>query len=97
MKSNEHYYFNEIFPELDPLDLRVKQGNKEIKLMTYRYPPSANFKESKGIIFYLHAYGTYGEKCAFFFKNLAHSGYDCFALDLRGFGHSGGERGFMES
>ena len=50
------------------------------------------------MIFYIHGYGGYSGRMAYFFKHLALTGnYECFALDQRGFGKSEGERGWIES
>ena len=44
--------------EMDPLKLRVEQDGEEITLMTYRYPVAPGTKR-KGIVFYVHGYGSY--------------------------------------
>ena len=51
----------------------------------------------KGLIFFNHGYGGYCEHYAFFFKPFAEAGYDCIAMDTRGFGNSEGLRGWVES
>lgn len=57
--------------------------------MTYRYPVPQGV-ERKGVIFFLHGYGSYCEHISHFFKMFAEKGYESFALDQRGFGNSGG-------
>ena len=64
--------------------------------MTYRYPVPQGV-EHKGVIFYLHGFGAYCEHNSYLFKMFAEKGYECFALDQRGFGNSGGQRGLFES
>lgn len=62
--------------------------------MTYRYPVDESVR--KGVIFYIHGFGSYCEPYAFQAKMWADSGYEVIAMDQRGFGNSGGERGFFE-
>lgn len=84
------------WPEVDPLELRVTQDDEEITLMTYRYPvPHGTAR--KGYIFFIHGFGAYFEHYAGFCKSFAERGYECLALDQRGFGNSGGHRGLFES
>lgn len=52
------------WPETDPLHLRASQDDEEITLMTYRYPVAEDI-ERKGIIFYIHGFGSYCERYAF--------------------------------
>ena len=63
--------------------------------MTYRYPVPSDL-ERRGIIFYIHGFGSYCERFAFQAKAYAEAGYDVVALDQRGFGNSGGTRGLFE-
>ncbi len=84
------------WPETDPLKLRVEQDGEEVVLMTYRYPVPKG-TQRKGLVFYFHGFGAYCEHSAFMFKPMAEAGYECFALDQRGFGNSGGQRGLFES
>jgi len=84
------------WPEVDPLQLRVEQDGEQVTLMTYRYPVAEGLK-CRGVIFYFHGLGGYCEHSAYLFKGFAENGYDCFALDQRGFGNSGGQRGLFES
>lgn len=65
-------------------------------LQTYRYPVP-NGVQRKGIVFYIHGFGAYSEHTAFIFKAFAEKGYEAFAMDQRGFGYSGGQRGLFES
>lgn len=84
------------WPEVDPLKLRAEQDGEDIILMTYRYPVPAD-RPRKGVAFYIHGFGAYCEHSAFIFKHIAEAGYEVFALDQRGFGNSGGQRGLLES
>jgi alpha-beta hydrolase superfamily lysophospholipase len=84
------------WPETDPLSLKVTQDGEEISLMTYRYPVPEG-KNRKGVIFYIHGFGAYCEHNANQFKIFSDRGYECYALDQRGFGNSGGHRGLYES
>ena len=52
------------WPETDFLKLRVYQDDEEVTLMTYRYPVPQGV-ERKGIVFYLHGFGSYCERYAF--------------------------------
>ena len=45
------------FPEVDPIDFKIKQGFQEYKIANYRYPCIT--KERKGIIYFIHGYGDY--------------------------------------
>jgi alpha-beta hydrolase superfamily lysophospholipase len=51
------------WPEIDGLKLRVEQDGEEITLMTYRYPVDPDVR--KGVIFYVHGFGSYCERYAF--------------------------------
>lgn len=62
--------------------------------MTYRWPPA---NERKGVIFMYHGYGSCAPHMSIFAKFLAASDYEVFALDMRGFGESGGARGITFS
>ena len=42
-------------------------------------------------------YGGYSEFSAYLMKKYAEHGYEAFSMDLRGFGNSGGTRGFLNS
>lgn len=84
------------WPETDNLNLRVMQDDEEITLMTYRYPvPEGTAR--KGIIFYLHGFGSYCERYAYQAQAFAEAGYEVIGMDQRGFGNSGGHRGLFES
>ncbi len=84
------------WPEVDPLKLRSTQDDEEITLMTYRYPVPMG-KERKGIIFYIHGFGSYCERYAYLAQAFADAGYEMIGMDQRGFGNSGGQRGLFES
>ena len=85
------------WPEINPIEL-VRPDYKQkgtVKLQTYRYPDLTDNK--KGIVTFLHGYGDYAGRYAYFAKRFAESGYDFNALDQRGFGNSEGRRGVLES
>ena len=44
----------------------------------------------------MHGYGSYGEHMAHIAKFVASAGYDVYAMDMRGFGHSEGDKGIIE-
>ena len=46
------------YTEYNPVDVIVKDDNKDIKLATYRYhvPEGA---EKKGVLFFVHGFGDY--------------------------------------
>ena len=86
----------EKFTEYNPLNLKAFEDGKEIDLMTYRYAvPEGVVK--KGIVLNLAGYSEYCEYSAYFLKKYAENGYEVLAVDLRGFGNSGGTRGFLNS
>ena len=82
------------FPEADPLDLRITTNGEEVKLMSYRWPAEG---DRKGVIFMYHGYGSCAAHISVFAKFYAADGYEVFAMDMRGFGNSEGERGFINS
>jgi len=57
--------------------------------MTYRHPVPEN-TEIKGVVFFIHGYGAYCDKTAFWFRMFVENGYEVFAVDQRGFGLSEG-------
>jgi alpha-beta hydrolase superfamily lysophospholipase len=83
------------FPELNPIDMRVKGQGKELTLANYRYP--SEHQNRKGIVYFNNGYGDYCARYAFFGKLFAQAGYDFVCMDPRGFGHSHGKRAFIES
>ncbi len=89
-------YMQVKWPEVDTLKLRVEQDGEPVTLMTYRYPVPEGVKRI-GVVFYIHGFGAYCEHMAYLFKLFADNGYDVFAMDQRGFGNSGGQRGLFES
>lgn len=46
-----------LWPEIGDLDLTVMEGNKEIKLVTYRWPVPSG-EQRKGVVFLIHGYGA---------------------------------------
>lgn len=67
------------FPEINPIDFKVKSKGKEVKIANYRYP-SAN-KDKKGLVYYMHGYGDYCARYAYFAKEFAMNGYDFIGMD----------------
>lgn len=58
------------YPEEDVVDLTVEQFGKPIKLKSYRYP-AVDQSKRRGIVFYLHGYGTYANRDVDIAKDLA--------------------------
>ena len=83
-----------VWEEINPLDLRVMQYGKEIRLTSYRYPPANG--ERKGVVFFCHGYDSCQPHIATVAKYLAQAGYEVFAVDMRGHGDSEGQRGVFE-
>ncbi|CDW71931.1 UNKNOWN [Stylonychia lemnae] len=97
MFERKHIDFKRFqFPEICPIDYRVKHKNEEIKIYNVRYP-AVNQAERKGIIHFLHGYGEHAGRYAYFAQYFAKAGYDFFAIDQRGFGRSEGKRARIES
>jgi acylglycerol lipase len=80
---------------VNPIELKSKSGNKEYKLENYRYPSQTG--DRKGIIYFIHGFGDYCGRYAYFAKQFAEHGYDFVGFDQRGFGRSEGPRGIFES
>ena len=89
-------YMISSYTEVNPLDLKAKEGENEITLMTYRLavPEGTTRKE---IVFFLTGFGAYCEHASWQFRNLSTNGYEIIAMDYRGFGNSGGTRAYMVS
>lgn len=83
------------FPEANPIELTVKQSNKQIKLANYRYP--ALTKDRKGVVYFINGYGDYCARYAYFAQAFAENGFDFICMDPRGYGHSEGKRAYIES
>ena len=81
-------------PESDPLNLQVVSSGRKLHLQTYRFPVPSGV-ERKGVIFFVHGYGAHCKTMGFFFKVLADQGFECLAMDQRGFGSSEGDRGVI--
>ena len=58
-----------VWAEINPLDLRVIQYGKEIRLTSYRSPPANN--ERKGVVFFCHGYDSCQPHIATIAKYLA--------------------------
>ena len=86
----------EKYTQYNPLELKAFEDGKEIDLMTYRYAVPDGV-QLKGIELYLTGYGSYNEFNAYILKRYAENGYDALAIDLRGFGNSGGTRAYLNS
>ena len=70
------------------------QFGKQIKLKAYRYPPK---DYRKGVVFYVHGYGSYANVNGMLARCLAENNYEVFAMDQRGFGYSDGKRAVVEN
>lgn len=46
------------FPEINPIELKSKTKNQEVKLANYRYPAKSQ-ESKKGIIYFIPGYGDY--------------------------------------
>lgn len=51
----------------------------------------------KAIVYFHHSYGSYLEKYAPVVEFYQRAGFEVVGFDMRGFGHSGGERGMVDS
>ena len=71
------------------------KGNGTVKLQTYRYPELTD--DLKGVVTFVHGYGDYAGRYAYFARKFAENGYDFNTIDQRGYGHSDGRRGVFES
>lgn len=65
------------FPETNPIDLFT--ADKRFKLANYRYPAATT--ERKGIIYFIHGYGEYVSRYAYFGRVFAENGYDFVGID----------------
>ncbi len=72
------------FPEINPIDMKVKKGSREYKLATFRYP--AQTHDRKGIIFFNNGYGDYCARYAHIAQHFAEAGYDFMCFDPLNFG-----------
>lgn len=89
-------YEGQKYDKEDFSDFRVREDGKEIKIKTYWQPTDPKFG-SKGAVFFLHGIHDYAGRHSRMARNFANQGYDFFAIDMRGHGHSEGKRGFFES
>lgn len=59
--------------------------------------PVANGKKRRGIVFYFHGYGSHASREAVVADLLSkHGNFEVFAIDMRGYGDSGGIRELIE-
>ncbi|TNV77116.1 hypothetical protein FGO68_gene7903 [Halteria grandinella] len=81
------------FPEINPLNfkgysLRTKEY---FPIANYRYPAyfdTQKQEKKKGIIYFIHGYGEYTGRYAYFAKAFSDAGYDFAGIDWRNFGQS---------
>ena len=59
--------------------------NRYVPIANYRYPA---FGKRKGIVYFVHGYGEYCQRYAYFGKLFAEAGYDFAGIDQRNFGFS---------
>ena len=80
------------YQQQDCLDLPVTYNDgTQVNLKAFRYSPDKDlFEKPRGIVFYLHGYGSYSQDNSIYAKYLADEGFETFAMDQRGFGESGG-------
>jgi alpha-beta hydrolase superfamily lysophospholipase len=89
IEQETEFNFDLAYPEKNILDLQVTdQEGKPCLLQTYRYPVDTTKVERKGIVFYLHGYGSHSGSSAFYTKYFADEGYEVYTMDQRGFGES---------
>ena len=67
-----------VYPESNVVDLAVQQYGKTIQLSTYRWAPK---NERKGVVFYIHGYGSFANHNAVYGKYLAQADYEVFSVD----------------
>ena len=75
----------------------INDSGKKIKLESYKYPTTLASELKRGTVFFVHGYGDYVGRYAYFAKQFAEQGYDFVGIDQRGFGRSDGRRGIIES
>ena len=92
------------FPITNFKNIFVKQFNKNINLVTYKYPAYYNeFEDSnkcnkiKGVVYLMHGLYEHSSLLSYTAKILSNSGYDVLSMDLRGHGRSDGIRGLLET
>lgn len=66
--------------------------NDDVKIANYRFTVPDGIQR-KGIIFYVHNYGTCTKNYAYLAESFADQGYEFCGIDQRGFGESEGQRG----
>ena len=96
--NRKYIDYNEVqWPEVNPIEFIRPNYNKsgEIKLQTYRYPTTQ--EKRRGIVQLIHGHGDYIGRYSYIAKMIAERGYDVVGIDQRGFGHSQGRRGLVES
>ena len=85
------------YPEQDFIELFGEQDKKAIKLKTYRFKVSQEFKSPKAVIIFLHNIGMSGQVSGHFAEDMSKRGYETVTMDLRGHGLSEGEKGYLDS
>lgn len=83
------------FPEMNFVDVQVKEGSSSIKLANYRLKATATPK--KGTVFFIHGMTDYAGRYGFLASKFASMGYDFVCMDQRGHGRSEGMPGYFES
>lgn len=87
-------YDQQQFPEMNFVDVQVKEGSSSIKLANYRMRSSG---PKKGTVFFIHGMTDYAGRYGFLARKFADMGYDFVCMDQRGHGRSEGMRGYFES
>ena len=67
-----------------------------MKINNYRYPVQIGQKR-KGIVFFVHGYGCSVYNHAYIAQMFSQHGYEFCGIDQKGFGHSEGTRGKIDS
>ena len=90
--TNEKYQF----PLINPIDYRKPGYNNkgEVRIANYRWQANG---DCKGIVHWVHGFGDYVGRFGYLAKAFANQGYDFVGIDQRGYGHSEGRRGVIES
>lgn len=70
-----------------------RQEREDAPALFWRWHPSAN---ARATIIVVHGLGEHSGRYGHVFDTLNAHGYSCLAIDLRGFGHSGGPRACLD-
>lgn len=76
------------WPEEGLVDFRSirRDGKTEVSMTNYRYKNTVDPENPKSVLIFLHGFGSWTGKYAYYVKVLADRGYDVVGYDLKGFG-----------